>query len=337
MARMENDSVVSYRTSLFIKSYLDLLHEEPSLALASRVLFWILSITGLFANFIVVYVIIKYRKILLQIPSNSLLLSLAITDIICVCILITIRCANLAMEHDDSVTAVLVSSDALLASCEVVLSNWTVTAIAVFNFLGVVYPIKFRIFATKKKVAKIVVCICVLATSVSIPFIFFSPIKNFVINHEHLIMEDIYIYYLIIFGVFSNVTPVIAIVILYPIMLYNLIIKHEQHSRSDSFRKKMYNSIKHISFTYVLFLMYASFNLAITLTLFSFLVTDQLGEKPIPESAKRSLRFMVFIEPSIVFHTLLNPFLHALLTENFKNYYVPSCWKTKESVSIPKT
>nr|XP_039270343.1 kappa-type opioid receptor-like [Styela clava] len=337
MTRMENDSVLSYRTSLFINSSLDLLHEEPSLALASRVLFWILSITGLFANFIVIYVIIKHRKILLKIPSNNLLLCLVITDIACVCILIAIRCANLAMEQDDDVTAVLVSSDSLFASCEVVLSNWTVTAIAVFNYLGVAYPIKFRIFATKKKVTTIVVCIWLLATSVSIPVIFFPKIKNFVINPEHLIMEDIYIYYLIILDVLSNVPPVLAIVILYPMILYNLIMKHEQHSRSDSFRKKMYSSIKYISFTYVLFLMYASFNLAITLTLFSFLATDQLSEIPIPESAKRSLRFMAFMEPSIVFHTVLNPFLHALLTENFKKYYVPSCWKTKESVSITNT
>ncbi|XP_039248940.1 mu-type opioid receptor-like [Styela clava] len=336
MARIDK-SELSYRTSLFINSSLDLVHEEPSLALASRMLFWILSITGLFANFVVVYVIIKYRKTHLQIPSNSLLLSLAITDIACVCIFIAIRCAHVAMEQDDDTIAILVSSDSLLASCEVVLSNWTVTAIAIFNFLSVVYPVKFRIFATRKKVTTIVVCIWLLSTSVSIPVIFFPRLKTFVINHEHSVVEDICIYYIIILDLLSNVPPVLAIVILYPIMLYKLIMKHKQHDRSDSFRKKMCNSIKHISFTYVLFLMYAFFNLAITLTLFIFLATDQLSEIPIPESAKRLLRFMAFMEPSIVFHTVLNPFLHALLTENFKKYYIPSCWKTKGSVSITNT
>lgn len=328
-------SVRHRRFIRYINLTLQILKTDPSVVVAEDILHWTLASLGCLSNLLLLFIILRNRKELLRLPSNILLLNLAIVNLIYVVTSLSVKINTFVVQTDHASSNIVLKSASIPTACQSMLSNWTLAVLAVFNFLAVKSSLKFRAFITRRMTVIIIVMLWIVAIVLStLPRIMKYPSPKEMIVHDELSNSyftsqyiDNLMTYAFVLDCLSVFPAATLILILYPILVSRLRKRKNIRERSEGFRNKMNNSIRPVTFIYVTFLVYLSFDITISLSLYYVVLsdfTDDLNSSRVYTGVK--FISVVFL-PFRLFHTILNPIIHALLTENYRKYYFPLLWK----------
>lgn len=315
------------RLAKFTNLTLDILRTEPSIIIAEDVLYGTFVTMGCISNIVLFLVIFKSRKELLQFPSNILLFNLAIANLASLSTSALLKIYSRVVETDPALSNMTNKAASILTECELLLSNWTVTTLAIFSFLGVISPIKFRTFITRKKTLIVISVTWAFAIGLILPLILSANPREIFINGqlspEYYTPEINIVTLYVILDVLSKAPPLLSILTLYPAIFVTLRLRLKESGRSEYFRVKLNQSIAHVTNIYIVFILYISLDICVSISFYWFLFSDIL-DKPVTDSSYSFLKIMaVVLIPFQIFHTILNPLLHALSTENYRKYYLP--------------
>lgn len=328
-----NETILQRRIFAFSSELILISKKEPGLHLAGEILFLIVFVLGMISNVLLFCVIQFNRKKLFKHPSTVLIFHLAIVDIVFLLITIIYKYVYVSefSGEDAEVNEFISTVYGLGSVCGLIDSNYTVCTLAVFNFIGVVYPLKARVWVRRKAAIGSIVVIVVVSSGFTAGT--FSFPEKFISNGTHgtslpgggvfnYVIDDDYAIYFSFVAMFANF-PLVIVVILYCIMIYTLI-KREKSPGSKPIKVKLHDSVKHILLILALFFIYIIINGTRDMVIFFFISNNVLinGARVYPNV----YRFVIVMYSScIILHTLMNPLIHALLTENYKQYYLPKC------------
>lgn len=335
MAILANMTVNEQRLIKFANLSLHILRTNPSVATTEDVLHWTFASLGLVSNVILVSIILRNRKQLLKFSSNILLLNLAITNLVFVLTSISVKISTQASQLDRASSSVVLKGSSIITECQALLSNWTLAVLAIFNFYAVKSPLQFKVKVTKKMTITIIAFIWVAAVALAIPLVVITSPREMIENGEISPTYftntniDLVITYTLFLDSLSNIPAGVVIITLYPLILVTLWRRRKQSERSEEFRRTMSNSMKRVWCIFISFIVYISCDVIVAFSFLHFIVSPVLDE-PLSALSYATLRFLTAVYvPFQLFHTILSPLIHALLTENYRKYYLPTMCKVR--------
>lgn len=238
----------------FTNLTLSILRTDPSIIVTEDALYWTFVSMGCLSNIVLFLVIFRSREELLQFPSNMLLFNLAIANLLSLSTSAALKIYSHVAETDPALSNLLNKVVSILTECELLLSNWTVTTLSVFGFFGVIAPIKFRTFITRKKTLFVIVVCWAFAIGLIVPlFVSTNPREFFVngqLSQEYFNPSDVGLNIMIVFVILDALSkgpPLLSILTLYPVIFITLRLRLKQDGRSEYFRNKLTKSISHTS------------------------------------------------------------------------------------------
>lgn len=332
-----NASVEHVRLVKFLNITLHILRSDTSVIAIEDTLYWAFTLLGFLSNLLLVIVILLNRKELLGCSSNLLLLNLGLANLLSATTRIAVKAHFIGAGMDRGSSRMLIRSFGVITECQGLLSNWTLAVLAVFRYFAVISPLQFKAAVTRKKTITIIVLIWLVAVALSVPLVvIMSPrqiIENGEVSQEYFVDKnvDLVLGYAILLDCLSNFPAAMSIMILYPLILYKLRGRKKQKERSENFRQRINDSIRRVTYIFISFFIYILLDVMVMFSFIYFLASDAL-DATVSAATYSSLKFVTatFI-PFQIFHTIMVPLIHALLTDNYKQYYLPSSWRSKKS------
>jgi hypothetical protein len=160
---------------------------------------YVLSIVfGLFANFLVIYTIVRFRS--MRNVTNVFVVNLAVCDLIVITICMPARIIN-EIDSQWYYGGAICKLNRYIQDVAVCGSILTLAFISCTRIYAVHYPLKVRSFLTKRRTYIFVLIIWVLVLIVSVPSLVFKKLKNININ---IMYEDFH--YSALFASSVNIT-----------------------------------------------------------------------------------------------------------------------------------
>ncbi|XP_076443948.1 neuropeptide receptor 15-like [Babylonia areolata] len=139
-------------------------------------LFCLVGLVGLTGNVLVVYIVLKDRKMRKSV-TNLLILNLAVAD----SLLMVLGVPEIVQFMLDrgwllGLTACRVNRSVLVAALYA--SVLTLVAVCIERYIAIVYPMKAHLVCTRRRVVFVIVCVWILAISCCMPTALFNDVIN---------------------------------------------------------------------------------------------------------------------------------------------------------------
>lgn len=315
----------------YVNLTLYILRKEPSVVLAANTLYLAFTCIGFLSNTLLLLVILRSRKELLRLPSNILLLNLAIANLAYLITNLAFKFYSWTLPIDHASSNLVMQAASTSTSSQLVLSNCILSVLIIFNFWSIHSPINFKVYVTRKKTWNITTLIWIISVGLSLPSILI-PLPRGIFAADGHLSEEYFttktINHIMIYGFILDTLSVFPaatlILCLYPVMLFKLCKGKYRTERSKEFRREITIAIKRVSNIFIVFVLYCSFQFTVTLTVYYVMLSDFLDVLPLSPKSYDTLKFLtvVFI-PFKLFSATLNPIIHALSTDNYRKYYLP--------------
>ncbi|XP_060072230.1 neuropeptide receptor 15-like [Ylistrum balloti] len=200
---------------------------SPVLLILLSVLFFVIGVTGICGNALVVFAVMLNRKMRTSM-TNLLITNLAFADLV-IMILGIPETVQFMMDRGWTLQAVCCKINRYVLVTALYGSVLTLMALCVERYVAIIHPIKAHIVCNKRRIVVILGCIWPCAWAAGLPTLIFNEVRQ---GHPHIpvlycmmVFPDNHIFY---FKVFKYIESVLFyfMPLLIQIVLYAFITKH---------------------------------------------------------------------------------------------------------------
>uniref|UniRef100_UPI00325C344F Soluble cytochrome b562,Mu-type opioid receptor n=1 Tax=Homo sapiens TaxID=9606 RepID=UPI00325C344F len=297
---------------------------SPSMitAITIMALYSIVCVVGLFGNFLVMYVIVRYTK--MKTATNIYIFNLALADALATSTL-PFQSVNYLMgtwPFGTILCKIVISIDYY----NMFTSIWTLCTMSVDRYIAVCHPVKALDFRTPRNAKIINVCNWILSSAIGLPVMFMATTKyrqgsidcTLTFSHPTWYWENLL---KICVFIFAFIMPVLIITVCYGLMILRL-----KSVRMLSGSKEKDRNLRRI--TRMVLVVVAVFIVCWT-PIHIYVIIKALVT--IPETTFQTVSWHFCIALGYT-NSCLNPVLYAFLDENFKRCFREFCIPTSSNI-----
>lgn len=303
---------------------------DKALVKSSWIVLWAVVFLGYASNAFLLFLFIRFRKTALQTPANILILSLVCVDL-CALLVMTLIEAHFKFQLYELDVCVGVSFSVNVFSA--MFAAFIVSAMAGQKFMAVFFPFKAKIWL-QKKAAILTVCVALCITIALITPLWIIPADVVTLNRNDTV--DIYtlvavtgkdyVGYAMTLEALAACTATAAIATTHPAIIYKLCKRKFTQSR------RYKEAIKLAAVMVMVFVIYLILALSKNVTWYVLALSEDTLRPPVSNFTQAMIKYWVFMSnPVSTLHVIFNPVLHALVTENFRKYYIPFACRSQQS------
>ncbi|XP_065399681.1 mu-type opioid receptor isoform X2 [Macaca fascicularis] len=297
---------------------------SPSMitAITIMALYSIVCVVGLFGNFLVMYVIVRYTK--MKTATNIYIFNLALADAL-VTSTLPFQSVNYLMgtwPFGTILCKIVISIDYY----NMFTSIFTLCTMSVDRYIAVCHPVKALDFRTPRNAKIINVCNWILSSAIGLPVMFMATTKyrqgsidcTLTFSHPSWYWENLL---KICVFIFAFIMPVLIITVCYGLMILRL-----KSVRMLSGSKEKDRNLRRI--TRMVLVVVAVFIICWT-PIHIYVIIKALVT--IPETTLQTVSWHFCIALGYT-NSCLNPVLYAFLDENFKRCFREFCIPTSSNI-----
>nr|7SBF_R Chain R, Soluble cytochrome b562, Mu-type opioid receptor chimera,Mu-type opioid receptor [synthetic construct]7T2G_R Chain R, Soluble cytochrome b562,Mu-type opioid receptor [synthetic construct] len=293
-----------------------------ALAIAITALYSIVCVVGLFGNFLVMYVIVRYTK--MKTATNIYIFNLALADALATSTL-PFQSVNYLMgtwPFGNILCKIVISIDYY----NMFTSIFTLCTMSVDRYIAVCHPVKALDFRTPRNAKIVNVCNWILSSAIGLPVMFMATTKyrqgsidcTLTFSHPTWYWENLL---KICVFIFAFIMPVLIITVCYGLMILRL-----KSVRMLSGSKEKDRNLRRI--TRMVLVVVAVFIVCWT-PIHIYVIIKALIT--IPETTFQTVSWHFCIALGYT-NSCLNPVLYAFLDENFKRCFREFCIPTSSTI-----